>query len=332
MLKSDLIMKGVYMNKITTAVIIAGLIIPFLVLGGYAEVKSVELQGNITISGAWALYPMALKWAEEFQKLYPKVKIDISAGGAGKGMADCLSKVVDIGMVSRDIYPEELNKGAWVLSVTKDAVVPTINARNPVIKELLAKGITKEVFEGIFVTENIKTWGAAVNSAASGVIDVYTRSDACGAGETWAKYLGKKQEDLTGIGVYGDPGVAEAVRKDTLGIGYNNINYAYDAGNKGPVEGILVIPIDLNADGRIEENEDFYASLDTVTAAIADGRYPSPPARELFFVANGRPGKKEVREFLRWVLTDGQKFVPATGYIKITDEQIGAGLKKLGED
>jgi phosphate transport system substrate-binding protein len=275
---------------------------------------------------------MALKWAEEFQKLYPKVKIDISAGGAGKGMVDCLAKLVDIGMVSRDIYPEELNKGAWALSVTKDAVVSTINAHNPAIKELRAKGVTKEAFEGIFVTGNIKTWGAAVNSNASEAINVYTRSDACGAGETWAKYLGKKQEDLTGIGVYGDPGVAEAVKKDSLGIGYNNINYAYDAKNKGPVEGILVIPIDLNADGRIEGKEDFYANLDTVTAAIVDGQYPSPPARELFFVSNGRPEKKEVREFLRWVLTDGQKFVPATGYIKITGEQIEAGLKKLGED
>ena len=320
------------MNRIAMVAIIVGVIIPFFVPGGYAEVKSVELQGGITISGAWALYPMAIKWAEEFQKLYPKVKIDISAGGAGKGMADCLAKVVDIGMVSRDIYPEEVNKGAWVLSVTKDAVVPTVNAHNPAIKQLLAKGVTKEVFQGIFVTENIKTWGAAVNSNASEAITVYTRSDACGAGETWAKYLGKKQEDLTGIGVYGDPGVAEAVKKDTLGIGYNNINYAYDAKNKGPVEGILVIPIDLNADGRIEEKEDFYASLDTVTAAIADGRYPSPPARELFFVACGRPEKKEVREFLRWVLTDGQKFVSETGYINVTKETIESGLKELGID
>ena len=44
------------------------------------------LKGNITISGAFALYPLTVKWAEEFKKLNPTVKIDISAGGAGKGM------------------------------------------------------------------------------------------------------------------------------------------------------------------------------------------------------------------------------------------------------
>lgn len=299
-------------------------------LAGYAETPDDELSGAITISGAWALYPMAVKWAEEFQKLHPKVRIDISAGGAGKGMADCLAKVVDIGMVSRDIYPEEISKGAWPLSVTKDAVVPTMSAKNPVAAMVMDKGITREKFQGIFITGAIKTWGAAIGTNAAEAIHAYSRSDACGAAEIWAKYLGNKQEDLLGIGVYGDPGVAEAVRQDTHGIGYNNINYAYDAKTDKPVEGILVIPIDGNGDGRIEKKENFYATEYEIKAAIADGRYPSPPARELFFVTSGRPEQKVVREFLRWVLTDGQKFVSPTGYINVTAAKIEEGLVKLG--
>ncbi|MCE8429450.1 MAG: hypothetical protein J5U19_13805, partial [Candidatus Methanoperedens sp.] len=53
-------------------------------------VTSQELEGTISLSGAFALYPMAVRWGEEFQKLHPKVKVDISAGGAGKGMTDTL--------------------------------------------------------------------------------------------------------------------------------------------------------------------------------------------------------------------------------------------------
>lgn len=70
------------------------------------------------------MYPMVVKWAEEFQKVYPKVRIDVSAGGAGKGMSDVLSGMVDIGNVSRDIYSAEIEKGAFWVPVTKDAVVP----------------------------------------------------------------------------------------------------------------------------------------------------------------------------------------------------------------
>ena len=95
------------------------------------------LKGTITASGAFALYPMVIRWGEEFTKLHPGVQFDISAGGAGKGMADTLSGAVDIGMVSRDIAPEEEAQGAYWVSVTKDAVFPAVNAQNPVLADLL---------------------------------------------------------------------------------------------------------------------------------------------------------------------------------------------------
>ncbi|MCX9013142.1 MAG: substrate-binding domain-containing protein, partial [Candidatus Methanoperedens sp.] len=75
------------------------------------SVSSKGLEGTITLSGAFALYPMAVRWGEEFQKLHPKVKVEVSAGGAGKGMADTLGGLVDIGMVSRDIDKSEIEKG-----------------------------------------------------------------------------------------------------------------------------------------------------------------------------------------------------------------------------
>ncbi|RPI51483.1 MAG: phosphate ABC transporter substrate-binding protein, partial [Chloroflexi bacterium] len=70
-----------------------------------------QVEGTITISGAWALYPLMVRWGEEFQKVYPDVRVDISAGGAGKGLADAVGGAVDIGMVSREISPEEEAKG-----------------------------------------------------------------------------------------------------------------------------------------------------------------------------------------------------------------------------
>ena len=65
--------------------------------------QSSNLKGKITLSGAFALYPMVVKWAEEFQKIHPDVTINVSAGGAGKGMADALSNMVDLGMYSNHI-------------------------------------------------------------------------------------------------------------------------------------------------------------------------------------------------------------------------------------
>jgi phosphate transport system substrate-binding protein len=149
-----------YMKKILLLIIF----MLMLVLSTSSDSAVAESGNNpginetITVSGAWALYLMMIHWAEEFQKTHPNVQFNISAGGAGKGMSDAVSGAVDIGMVSRDIYPDEAEQGAFWVAVTKDAVFLTVNADNPVLDDLYLKGISRE----IYITGEITTWGMVV--------------------------------------------------------------------------------------------------------------------------------------------------------------------------
>jgi len=288
-----------------------------------------QLEGTITISGAFALYPMMQRWAEEFQKSNPNVEFDISAGGAGKGMADAIAGAVDIGMVSRDVSAEEEAQGAYWVAVTKDAVFPTVNAQNPVLQFLLTNGIKKDVFIGIYITGEIKTWGqVASQPEITDEIHVYTRSDSCGAADVWAKYLdNKKQENLLGIGVSGDPGLLDAVLKDPLGIGYNNLNYAFDTTTGKAVAGTAVIPIDENENGQADPNEVIDNKAEAVDI-VANGIYPSPPARLLNLVTKGKPSGL-TQAFIQWILTDGQQYCAEAGYVALTQEQQEASLQKI---
>jgi phosphate transport system substrate-binding protein len=320
-------------NQIKLPGIVLTAIIVSLTVSSFKKTAAVkppvdDLEGTISISGAFALYPITVKWADEFKKLHPKVKFNISAGGAGKGITDALSGLVDIGLASRDIDPAEVKKGAYTVYVTKDAVVPTFNTGNPDAGELLAKGVKRNQFADIFVTGNIKNWKQVAGKVAV-PIHVYNRSDAAGAAETWAKYFGKKQEDLLGVGVYGDPGLAQAVKKDVTAIGFNNLAYLYDLKTRKQVAGVHALPIDVNGNGKIDANENFYATIDELTAAIADGKYPSPPARNLGFLFKGKPKKKEIIEFVKYVLTGGQKFVDENGYIALSKTKIQEELKKV---
>jgi len=288
-----------------------------------------ELQGTIRLSGAWALYPMMVKWGEEFRRVYPKVRVDISAGGAGKGVADALAGLVDIGMVSRDISAEEIKQGAFYVPVVKDAVFPTMNAENPLSgRNLFEKGVKKQTLIDLWIKGKNLTWGEATGTESKHPVHVYTRSDSCGAAETWAQYLGgKKQEDLNGIGVYGDPGLAEAVKKDLFGIGYNNLNFAFDFKTGLPIKGLRIVPIDLNGNGKVDPEEDL-GDKNRAVRAVALGIYPSPPARELYLLTKST-FKGISKEFLRWILTDGQKYIEENGYIKLSTNHINDALKKF---
>ncbi len=294
-----------------------------------ATPKPIELKGTISASGAFALYPMMTVWADEFTKLNPGVQFDISAGGAGKGMTDVLSGAVDIGMISRDITKDEEAKGAYWVGVTKDAVFPMVNANNPVLADIMAKGIKKSVFIDIFITGNITTWGEVVGRPeVTDAIHVYTRSDSAGAADAWAKYLGNKtQADLKGIGVNGDPGLTDAVAKDPLGIGYNNLAYAFDPTSGNPVAGVSVAPLDSNENGQADPDE-VMATKSKAMEMVATNKYPSPPARVLNLATKGKPTGL-VQAFILWIITDGQKFVSGAGYVQLPQDQLDASLKKV---
>lgn len=293
------------------------------------ESKDGKLRGTISVSGAFALYPMAQKWVEEFMKLNPEVKIDVSAGGAGKGMTDVLNNMVDLAMYSKSISKVEVDKGAFGISVTKDAVFPVISKDNPYLAQLKANGLTKAQFIDIYVSGKITSWDKLLNVKGKEKINLYSRSDACGAAEMWAKYLGKKQEDLKGIGVYGDPGIAEAVKKDKFAIGFNNLAYVYDINTNKKQVGLEIIPLDLNDDGKIDKDEYFYDSVTDIIEAVKTNRYPSPPSRELYFVSKGKPTNKLVIAFLNWILTDGQKYVTMAGYVELPKDVIDKEILKL---
>jgi phosphate transport system substrate-binding protein len=299
--------------------------------GASGEAAAAGEETVIAISGAFALFPIVTVWAEQYQAGHPNVQFDIQAGGAGKGMTDVLAGAVDIAMVSRELREEEATQGAVGVPVTIDAVIGTFNANNPYVDQILAQGVTPEKGAAIWLSAETTTWGQLLGTDATDAINVYTRSDAAGAAEMWVKYIGgETQEELGGTAVNADPGLAEAVRQDTLGVGYNNIGFAYDPSTLEPVEGLQILRLDLNGDGQISEDENFYATRDQLTAAIADGRYPFPPARVLYLVTKGEPSEV-VLDFYRYVLTDGQALATDAGYVQLNAEQLAAAQALVEE-
>ena len=292
----------------------------------------------IKISGANALQPMMEVWAKEYQKLHPDIRIDVSGGGAGKGMTEALAGVVDIGMYSKDVSNNDITNGVFWVSVASDAVIATMNARNPVKDRILAQGVTKAQLKDIFVNvyENraIKTWGELVGdpNASTQRIWVFTRQDACGAAEMWAKYLGKYlQDNITATADAAqieDAGVRTAVQGNVNSIGYNNINTVYDMNTKLPYAGILPVPLDLNENGVLDANESFYGNSTEIVNAIRNHIYPWPPARNLHLVTKHN-FTGATKDFVDWILTDGQQYVETSGYLKLPQATLELQIQYL---
>jgi len=286
---------------------------------------------TIKVSGAYSLYPMMVIWAQQYHSLHPDINIDVSSGGAGKGMADALAGSVNLGMVSRDVTSAEADQGIIAVAVVEDAVLATINTENPVLAIIQDKGLTKEQLRAIFINYSITTWGQLVGDMNNtDPIKVYSRSDPCGAAESWVKYLGDytqdsipTREEITKV--KGDDSMSKSIAGDPLGIGYSNVNYIYSNSTKTPKDGIAVVPLDLNGNGTIDPEEDFYDSRDDVVNAEILDTLPAPPSRLVYLVTlNNFTGA--TKDFVQWILTDGQQYTFDNGYgavpTDILDDQI----------
>jgi phosphate transport system substrate-binding protein len=271
--------------------------------------QETALKGRLSLSGAWAIYPTAVSWAEAFHKKYPGVTVNVSAGGAGKGATEALTGMVDIGMVSRDPDSAEIAGGIVPIYILHDAIFAVVSERNPAIGLLLKTGLKKEVLLDLYVTGLKTAWNRIASGSTDKSIHVYTRSDACGAASSWAKYLNKKQEDLRGVGIYGDPGILEAVRRDPLGIGYSNFSYVFSR-DGSVIQGIRLVPIDADGNGVADSNE-IVPNRFAAIKAIESGAYPV--TRRNYFFVKGKPAGLTA-EFIRFALSDaGTKIVEDVG-------------------
>ena len=240
-----------------------------------------------------------MAWGEEFHRLHPGVRVDVSAGGAGKGAADAIAGLVDIGMVSREPDPAELAKGILAVYVLHDAVFPVISAANPARDLILERGVSRDGLAKLYVEGSLTTWDALLGREVKRPVHLFTRSDSCGAASAWAAAFGKKQEDLKGVGVYGDPGILEAVRRDPVGLGYSNFSYVFTREGK-VLDGIVLAPIDADGSGAADP-EEVIRDRAAAVAAIEAGRYPV--TRKNYLFVKGKPTGL-VKVFLDWVLSD----------------------------
>lgn len=311
---------------------ISKLLLIVLILLGTVGINVLAVgQETIRVSGAWALYPMMVVWADEYQQTY-NIKIEVAGGGTGKGISDVLNGQVNIGMSSRPIRDEELEQGAFYIATVKDSVVAIINKKNPILKEIFAQGLSREDLRKIF-TREISHWRELIDkNIKDDQIIVYGRADASGAAKIWASFLGDyTQADLqekADANFSGDQAVAAAVQSDKNAIGFTNLNYAYDINSGDFAENIRPVPLDLNNNNQLDAAESFYDNRDEFIESVSAGEYPSPPARRDYVVGKGA-FTGEIKEFVNWILSDGQRYVVENGYVRLSEEQLAEEIKIL---
>ncbi len=268
---------------------------------------------TIQIKGSDTMVNVAQAWAEAFHEVRPDVRVEVSGGGSGVGIAALLRGTVDIAASSRDLKPEEAEQArrftgreARSFVVGHDALAVYVHASNP-LEEISIEQLADIFAEG----GRIERWsqlGVTIPGGGDEIIRV-SRQSSSGTYEFFREHvLGRRDFRLGSRDMNGSKEVVELVAATPSAIGYSGMGYH----EPGRVKMLRVSP----GPGRP-------AVAPTVETAMS-GEYPI--ARALLLLTLGEP-EGEVRTFLDWVRSPaGQQIVRDCGYVPLTAEERAAAV------
>lgn len=277
----------------------------------------------ITISGAYAMAPIMQVWMTEFRKSHPYVKFKMDVNGSGQGLDELLAGKVDLAMISEEI-PKEKESQLWISPVARLGVVPVMSAKNPYLKIILEKGISKEMLVSLFSGKNTVTWGELAGTPGKDPVKIYKREDPSGATATLAKYLSIDVSEINGTPVKGETDLINQVKNDPLALSYCNFIYAFDPAKQVFLDDLKVIPIKTTGKQKTGGalNLKIYDTYEHLQRAMWLGTYPSSLIRDLDLVSKGKPRTREIVDFIYWIITDGQRFIADNGYIELHSSEV----------
>jgi phosphate transport system substrate-binding protein len=334
-----------------------------VLLAAFALATVLWAQGNLLINGAGATfpYPIYSKWFDEYHKLHSNAQFNYQSVGSGAGIKQVTEGTVDFGASDGPMNDEQTKAyqdkhGSAILHfpTVLGAAVPTYNI--PGVNSPL--NFTPEALAGIFMGRISKWNDPAIASANSGVklpgndIVVVHRSDGSGTTYIWTDYLSKVSGDWknkvgkgtsvnwpVGLGGKGNEGVTGLIKQTPNSVGYveliyavqNKIEYGSVKNSSGAfIKADLAGVSAAAADAAKTMPEDFRVSI---TDAPGKTAYPISSFTWLLIPAKfGDAGKRDaVKDFLKWMLADGQNYAEQLSYAKLPKEVIAMETKAISK-
>ncbi|HET6142369.1 MAG TPA: phosphate ABC transporter substrate-binding protein PstS [Candidatus Acidoferrales bacterium] len=315
-------------------------------------------QGQVLLNAAGATfpYPMYSKWFDLYRQVHPGVQINYQSIGSGGGIRQLLDKTVDFGASDGPMTDDQLKQASVPIlhfPTVMGADVPSYNVPG-VSAEL---NFTPEALAGIFLGKVTKWNDPAIASANSGVklpgddIVVVHRSDGSGTTYIWTDYLSKVSPEWqtkvgkatsvnwpVGLGGKGNEGVAGLIQQTPDSIGYIELIYA--------VQNKIAYGRVKNATGAFVKAD--LAGVSAAAAAAAKSMpddfrvsitnpegnkaaYPISSFTWLLIPSKFTDAKKRdaVKDFLKWMMTDGQQYCEGLAYAKLPKEVVTKEMKAI---
>lgn len=284
----------------------------FLVFSIALQLSASDQNNQINIRVEKSLAPLAEGWIHEFIKKNPEIKINLIDQESNVSQAIRLF----------EHYGENHNSSANEVAylVGQQAILPVINELNPYFAKEFRRGIRQNQLKEIFFNEETD-WLFEEEKKKEPEYEIYTPVPQSFSAEAFAGFFDINSSELKGIYVSGDDShILSALLQDPAGITYSKLSLIYDPQTREPINGIRILPVDLNNNGRLDKNELIFENLDQVIQFTSHSRKPLLPTIQISLATQKEDlANPVINHFINWVISEGQKVNIQLGYFSHGD-------------
>jgi len=208
------------------------------------------------------------------------------------------------------------------LNVGKEGVLALMNAANPQTELIREKGISPTEFHKVFAGEESTRYpGLVPYFVESGSEQIYV-----------AEFLEISPADLEAKRVKSSKDLLEALQGDTRAVGFCSLSCIRDMQAAGQLDGLELVPVDMNENGILDPREDFYSCFPHLFHAIRVGKYPHIFFSRVYLLYAVNETSDEELAFMEWLLGPGQARLASAGILALEDSEAYLALRKTKED
>lgn len=275
----------------------------------------------VLISGTKFTYPLIEKWIAEYAKIKPNANIRL----ASKKDA---TQPADLNIIAHQPTKEDLTENKEIIYAGRYALLPVTNTNNPILLAARKKGLNKKDIDKLFFEVVNYDDEPAAKEKQKFTATIYARDNQACASTALAEYFGHASSEIRGKKVLGDDiYLLSAIKKDSIGLAYNNLGYLFDTNTRKLKEGIALLPLELKRETR----DILTGNLDFVIDLLEKNHIETIPVEKIGFIYSQQTARKEVSDFLKWVLTDGQKFNHSEGFLNLDKQSLAEQTSILSE-
>jgi glycine cleavage system H lipoate-binding protein/ABC-type phosphate transport system substrate-binding protein len=234
----------------------------------------------------------------------------------------------NIGFITKEYFSDYDCKMAWRLAIGRDIIIPVTNPENPYLDEISQKGISPEEFRKLYTQTDTKNWGLLLGNNESSAINCWCLPDES-TKAFLADFFRTNPSDIQPKEATDVEGLLTEIGNDKYALAFCRLANLIDPKTGEIDPRISLIPIDLNANNKVDNFEDIYANLGELERGAWIGKYPKELFTCVYAVKAVPPTAQQEKEFMQWVLTDGQDYLLANGYSELVNSERNSKLESL---